>query len=46
MAVANGYDRGQSAKVLLVTVVALAVIGAVTGLLADRLSGPLVSRLT
>jgi hypothetical protein len=45
LAVANGFSRGQSAKVVLVTAVVLAAIAALLGLLGDRLAGPLLSLL-
>jgi hypothetical protein len=44
-AVANGYGRGQSAKVLLATVAALLAIGALAGWLLDWLSATFVSLL-
>ena len=44
-AVANGFSRGQSAKVLLATAAALLAVGAVVAWLLDWLSGPLLSLL-
>jgi len=45
LAVASGFERGQAAKVLLVTVLAVAVVSGLLGLIVDRLAGPLLSLL-
>jgi hypothetical protein len=44
-AIANGYNRGRAAQVLLVTVIALAAMAVVAGWLLDRLAGPLLTLL-
>jgi hypothetical protein len=45
LSAANGFSRGQAAKVLLVTAVVLAALTGLTGWLLDRLAGPLLSLL-
>jgi hypothetical protein len=43
LAAANGFGRGQAAKVLLVTAVVLVGLAGLVGLFVDRLAGPVLS---
>jgi hypothetical protein len=45
LATANGFGRGQAAKVLLVTATAALAVAALAALLVDPLGGPVLSRL-